>query len=58
MQLIFKGATKIQNGRKCIVGAKTHKLKSEIIQILQSHYPLFGNVQVILLKFKMATTTF
>ena len=29
---------------------------SEIIHILQSHYPPSGNVQVILLKFKMATT--
>ena len=57
MQLIFKDATKIQNGRKFFVGAKTHKLKSEIIQILQLHYPPFGNVQVILLKFKMATTS-
>ena len=37
---------------------KTPKLKSEIIHILQSHYPPSGNVQVILLKFKMATTTF
>ena len=34
------------------------KLKSEIIHILQSHYPPSGNVQVILLKFKMATTRF
>ena len=39
------------------VGAKTLKLKSEIIQILQSHYPHSANVQVILLKFKMATTS-
>ena len=29
------------------------KIKSEIILILQSHYPPFENVQVILLKFKM-----
>ena len=36
------------------VGAKTQKLKSEIMHILQSHYPPSGNVQVILLKFKMA----
>ena len=35
---------------------KTHKLKSEISQILQSHYIPSGNVQVILLKFKMANT--
>ena len=34
----------------------TQKLKSEIIHILQSHYPPSGNVQVILLKFKMAAT--
>ena len=30
---------------------------SEIIHILQSHYPPSGNVQVVLLKFKMATTS-
>ena len=30
---------------KFFVGAKTHKLKSEIIQILQSHYQPLGNVQ-------------
>ena len=30
-------------------------IKSEIIQILQSHYPPSENVQLILLKFKMAT---
>ena len=34
------------------VGAKNQNLKSEIIYILQSHYPLSRNVQVILLKFK------
>ena len=33
------------------------KLKSEIIHILLSQYPPSGNVQVILLKFKMATTS-
>ena len=38
-------------------GRKTQKFKSEIIHILQSHYPPSGNVQVILLKFKMATTS-
>ena len=38
------------------VVAKTQKLKSEMIHILQSHYPPSANVQVILLKFKMATT--
>ena len=32
-------------------------LKSEIIHILQSHYPPSGNVQVISLSFKMATTS-
>ena len=37
------------------VGAKTEKLRSEIIHILQSHYPTSENVQVFLLKFKMAT---
>ena len=36
---------------------KLKNLKSEIIHILQSHYPPSGNVQVILLKFKMATTS-
>ena len=35
---------------------KLKNLKSEIIQILLSHYPPSGNVHVILLKFKMATT--
>ena len=56
---------------KFFVGAKTLKvkvgnytnftikmcrwLKSKIIHILQSNYPPPGNVQVILLKFKMAT---
>ena len=38
------------------VGAKTEKLKSVIIHIVQSHYPPSGNVHVILLKIKMATT--
>ena len=38
------------------VGAKNEKLKSVIIHIVQSHYPPSGNVHVILLKFKMATT--
>ena len=38
------------------VGAKTKKLKSVIIHIVQSHYPPSGNLHVILLKFKMATT--
>ena len=37
------------------VVAKTQKLTSEIIHI--SHYPPSGNVQVILLKFEMATTS-
>ena len=35
---------------------KTEKLKSVIIHIIQSLYPPSGNVHVILLKFKMATT--
>ena len=35
---------------------KLKKLKSVIIHIVQSHYPPSGNVHVILLKFKMATT--
>ena len=39
------------------VGAKTDKLRSVIIHILQSYYPLSGNVQVILLKFKITTTS-
>ena len=38
------------------LGAKTEKFKSVIIQIIQSHYPPSGNVHMILLKFKMATT--
>ena len=38
------------------VCAKPEKLKSVIIHILQSHYPQSVNVQVILLKFEMATT--
>ena len=38
------------------MGAKTEKLKSVIIHIVQLHYSPFGNVYVILLKFKMATT--
>ena len=32
------------------VYAKTQNLKSEIIQILQSHSPRYGDVQVIFLK--------
>ena len=38
------------------VGAKTEKLKSAIIHIVQSHYPPSGNVHVISLKLKMTTT--
>ena len=38
------------------MGAKTEKLKSVKIHIVQSHYSPPGNVHVILLKFKMATT--
>ena len=41
----------------CLIGAKTKKIKSEIIQNLQSHYLPYGNVQIILLKFKMANTS-
>ena len=33
------------------------KLKADIIQILQSHSPRYGDVQVILPKSKMATTS-
>ena len=51
MQVIFLRC--YQNSR----GRKTQNLKSEIIHILQSHYPPSGNVQVILLKFKIATTS-
>ena len=36
--------------------AKTEKLKSVIIHIVQSQYTTSGNVHGILLKFKMATT--
>ena len=48
----FKDATKTQNGRQrstpnLFVGAKTQKLKSEIIKILQSHSPRYGDVQMI-----------
>ena len=39
------------------VGAKIKKMKSEKNHILQSHYPPSGNMQVILLKFKMTTTS-
>ena len=42
------------------VRAKTQILKSETIQILRSYYhdyPPYGNMQVILLKFKTATTS-
>ena len=35
------------------VGAKTEKLKSVLIHIVQSHYPPSGNVHVILLKIKI-----
>ena len=65
----FLWAQKLQNLRKEIIqillshfpryfleGAKTEKLKSVIIHIVQSSYPPSGNVHVILLKFKMATT--
>ena len=39
-----------------LLSQKLKKLKAEIIHILQSLYPPSGNVKVILLKFKMATT--
>ena len=39
------------------VGAKNSKIEIRKNHILQSHYPPSGNVQVILLKFKMATTS-
>ena len=50
--MIFGDAIEIQNGRqkstlKFFVGAKT----SEIIQILLSHFPRYGDVQVIFLRF-------
>ena len=59
---VFKGFTKIQNGRHgrtlyFFVGTKNQKLKSEKNHILQSHYPPSENMQVILLKFKMTTTS-
>ena len=49
--MIFKDATKIQNGHQrstpnFLVGRKT--LKAEIIQILLSHSPPYGDVQVFL----------
>ena len=57
----FKGSTEIQNGRhgrtSYFLWVQKLKKKSEIIHILQSHYPPSGNVQVILLKFKMTTTS-
>ena len=59
----FEGFTEIQNGLHrwtslILVGAKTQIMKSEIIKFLQSHHPPYdANVQVILLKFKMATTS-
>ena len=51
----FKDATKIQNDRHRltpkILWAQKLKKKSEIIQILLSHSPSFGNVQVTFLRF-------
>ena len=53
----FRDATKIQNGRQratlnFFVGAKTLKLKvGKIIQILLSHSPWYGDVQVSFSKF-------
>ena len=51
---LFNDATKIQNGShrstlKKIVGAKT--FKSEIIQILLSHFRPYGDVQVTFSRF-------
>ena len=57
LTLWFKDATKIQNGRqrstqKKFVGAKTLKLKvKKIIQILLSHSPPYGDVQVTFSRF-------
>ena len=52
------GVTEIENDRhephNLLLAQK--KLRSEIIHILQSHYPPSDNVHVILLKFEMATT--
>ena len=52
----FKDATKIQNGRYrstpiFLWAQKPENLKSEIIQILLSHSPRYGDVQVIFLRF-------
>ena len=52
----FKGLLKFKLASYFLVGEKTEKLRSVIIHIVQSHYPPSGNVHVILLKFKMATT--
>ena len=38
------------------LGTKNEKMRSVIIHIVLSHHPPSGNVHVILLKFKMATT--
>ena len=38
-------------------GRKNSNIEVKNIQISQSHYPPSGHVQVILLKFKMATTS-
>ena len=62
-ELFFKDATKIQNSHQSspnvFEGANIFKLTSQIIQILQSHSPRYGDVQVIfkvLVEFKMAAT--
>ena len=47
MKVSFKDATKIQNGRH----GSTQQKKSEIIQILLSHPPRYGDVQVTFSKF-------
>ena len=83
VQVIFKDATKIQNGSQrstpnFFVGAKNLKVRNYSnftitfptiwrcasdffrvllkFKIIEIHYPPSGNVHVILLKFKMATT--
>ena len=52
----FQGSAEIQNGRHRSTSVflwtqKLKKLKSEIIQISQSHSPRYGDVQVIFLGF-------
>ena len=54
--MIFQGFTEIQNDRHrstliSLGSQKIKNLKSVIIQILQSHSPRYGDVQVIVLRF-------